>query len=183
MRAFFVCLAILLSMPTLALAQGAVPPPPPEPANSAAPATVAGPWTSFVSEGGVPAAGLGTTGASLAFMCFPDVGYALLYRASVSFPDSVQQAKSVHILFGELRDPKTGKGGSIIEGVVDPPVDPHSLLISGEGIDKMIGLAESAALDLRMAVVDGETVIQADNFSSKGSTAAIKQFKQACGPG
>lgn len=182
MRALFVCLAILLSMPTLALAQGAVPPPPPEPGHSA-PATIAGPWTNFTAEGGVPAAGLGTSGASLAFLCFPEVGYALLYRASAAFPDSVQQAKSVHILFGELLDPKTGKGGAVIEGVVDPPVDPHSLLISGEGIDKMIGLAESAVLDLRMAVIDGDNVIQADNFSTKGSTAALKQFKQACGKG
>ncbi len=187
MRVWFLSLVATLALPAaFALAQGTSPPPPgtspPLTTKPAAPAvTIAGPWSSFKTADGIAAAGLGTSGASLAFLCFPEVGFAMLYHSGSPFPASMLQAKSVHILFGELHDPKSGKGGSIVEGVVDPPIDPSSLLISGEGVDKMLALAEKAALDLRMAVLDGENIVQADNFSSAGSTAAIKQLKQTCG--
>lgn len=179
-RLSLLSMCVALALPaSLALAQDA-PPPPPGP--DVAVRTVHGTWTNF-EEQGAPAAGISDTDAGITFICFPDVGFAMIYRASAPFSDAVRQAQSVHILFGELKDPNTGKGGSIIEGLVDPPLDDRTLLVSGEGVDKMVGLAESAALDLRMAVLDGDAVARSDNFATKGSTAAIRQLKQSCGRG
>ena len=180
MRVSILSLIFAVALPVAAaLAQNA-PPPPPGP--DAAVRTVKGSWSNF-EEQGAPAAGISDSEASLAFVCFPEVGFALIYRASSPFPGAVRQAKSVHILFGELHDPKSGKGGSIIEGLVDPPLDDRTMLISGEGVDKMMVVAEAAGFDLRLAVIDADDVAQADNFVTKGSTAAIRSLKQSCGKG
>jgi len=179
-RTSILSLMVLLAMPAVALGQDAPPPPgTPERIGS----TVDGTWSNSTVEGGAPAVGIGTAEASLAFMCFPGVGVALAYHSSVPMPSAILQAKSVHILFGEMLNPKTKKGGAVIEGVVDPPIDPSTLLISGEGVDKMLDLASKAVENLRMAVVDNGAVVNADNFSTKGSTAAIKQFRDACSKG
>ncbi len=180
MRVSILSLILAVAMPvTAALSQDA-PPPPPGP--DAAVRTVKGAWSNF-EEQGTPAAGIFDAEASLAFLCFPDVGFALIYRASAPFPDNIRQAQNVHILFGELHDPKSGKGGSIVEGIVDPPIDDRTMLISGEGVDKMLGVAEAANFDVRMAIIDGDSVARADNFVTKGSTTAVRQLKQTCGKG
>lgn len=180
MRISKLSLIFALAMPvTSAFAQEA-PPPPPGPDVSVR--TVKGTWSNY-EEQGAQAAGISDNEAALSFLCFPDVGFALVYRASSPFPDSIRAAKTVHILFGELHDPKSGKGGAIVEGLVDPPVDDRTMLVSGEGVDKMLGVAEAAGFDLRMAVLEGDNVARSDNFSTKGSTAAIRQLKQSCGRG
>jgi hypothetical protein len=177
-RVSILSLILALAMPVATTLAQDSPAPPPGP--DAAVRTVKGTWTNF-EEQGAPAAGISDAEASLAFLCFPDVGFAMIYRASVPFPEIVRQAKTVHILFGELHDPKSGKGGAIIEGMVDPPLDDRTMLISGEGVDKMVGVAEAAGFDLRIAIIDSDDVARADNFSTKGSTAAIRQLKQSCG--
>lgn len=180
MRVSILSLILALSMPVATAFAQDVPPPPPGPDSAVR--TVKGAWTNF-DEQGAPAAGISDAEASIAFLCFPEVGFAAIYRASAPFPDSIRQAQTVHMLFGELLDPRTGKGGAIVEGLVDPPLDARTMLISGDGVDKMLGVAEAAAFDLRMAVIEGDHVARSDNFVSKGSTAAIRQLKKSCGKG